>query len=219
MKVDSLEKEYNEEIAEENSNPVVEEESEESEDSQRYKKTEKSWNDLKFIPNKKRFILLTTIVTAIELAGLFIFAYPLTNNFGQDITDLGLFLLPPFSGALIAYFVQDKKEAVGVSAINASGSLIPFVLIYSLVEVYIIKSPDFQMDLYYFLIPSLAILIQIAIAFTIARLRVIYRDYGDSSITREDDEALIIELEASREERKADNNSKNNFDIEGNEEK
>ena len=207
-----MEEEYNEEISEENSISESVEEIEKSENLQKPKKSEKSWNELKFIPNKRRFILLITIVTAIELAGLFIFAYPLTANFGQDITDLGLFLLPPFTGALIAYFVQDKKEAVGVSLINALGSMIPFVLIYSLIEVYALDTPDFTMDLYYFLIPVLGILIQVAVAFTIARLRVIYRDYGDSNITREDDEAMITELKANKEKREKENIPENNID-------
>jgi len=161
-----------------------------------YKKPENSWNELKFIPNKKRFILLTTIITAIEIAGLFIFAYPVTKSFGQDLTDLGLFLLPPFTGAFIAYFVQDKKEAISVSCINACASIIPFMLIFTLVSF----NPLPNTALYY-LIPILAILIQIAVAFTIARMRSIYRAYGDSKIKRESDEVMIKELQVRRQER------------------
>lgn len=161
-----------------------------------YKKPENSWNELKFIPNKKRFILLTTIITTIEIAGLFIFAYPLTISFGQDLTDLGLFLLPPFTGAFIAYFVQDKKEAISVSSINACASIIPFMLIFTLVEFNPIPN-----NALYYLIPILAILIQIAVAFTIARMRAIYRTYGDSEVKRESDEVMIKELQVSRQER------------------
>ncbi|NHJ04705.1 MAG: hypothetical protein EAX90_07775 [Candidatus Heimdallarchaeota archaeon] len=160
------------------------------------KKPRNSWNELKFIPNKKRFILLTTIITAVEIAGLFIFAYPLTMSFGEDLTDLGLFLLPPFTGAFIAYFVQDKKEAISVSSINACASVLPFMLIFTLVEFNPIPN-----NALYYLIPILAILIQIAVAFTIARMRTIYRAYGDSEVKRESDEVMIKELQVRRQER------------------
>ncbi|MFW9924174.1 MAG: hypothetical protein ACFFDW_12895 [Candidatus Thorarchaeota archaeon] len=164
---------------------------------QKRKSLEPSWDELKFLPNKKRFLLLALIIGTIEIAGLFILAYPLSNP-ELDLSQLGLFLFPPFMGALLAYFVQDKKEAVGISAVNALSSIVPFMLIFTLVELFAGPEPRIILNVYYFMFPILGIIAQILIAFTITRMRVLYRMYGDSSIPREEDEAMIAELKESR---------------------
>ena len=160
------------------------------------------WTDLPFIPNKKRFNILTAVFTVVEFAGMIIFTYAFLNAYEEGLWDLGLFLMPPFTGVAIAYFVENRKEAVAVSMINAIASIVPFMIIFLSVEAaYGIPTGVTEMSWWDFVIPLGMIAIQVAIAFTIARLRNIYRYYGDSSYTRESDEAMITELKHSRRKR------------------
>ncbi len=161
----------------------------------------KSWDELKFIPNKKRFIILTIVMSLVEIGGFFIFAYAFYNSVGDGMHVLGLLLLPPLLGVLIAYFVQDKKEAVGISSINAVASIIPFMIIYSLIETLIFPERLFEVNIYFFLFPLLGLAFQVTAAYTISRTRTLYRLYGNPDIPRETDEAMIAELKQSRIER------------------
>lgn len=175
---------------------------EEEEEEIEAKSSVPSWKDLPFIPNKKRFIILTSVFSVIEFAGMIIFTYAFLGSFKGGLWDLGLFLMPPFTGVAIAYFVSQKKEAVAVSLINALSSIVLFMIIFLSID-YAYQVPTGVTDLswYDFLIPLFMIFVQVAIAFTIARLRNIYRYYGDASITRKSDEAMITELKESRRKR------------------
>ena len=161
------------------------------------------WSDLEYIPNKNRFIILTTVFTILELAGLFIFAYAFMDSFpGQGLFDFGLFIMPPFIGASIAYFVENKKEAVAVSFINAIISIPIFILVFGLV-IHFAHFPfeSLILEWYAYLIPVLMAAFQIVIAYLITRFRVLYRRMGDSSRPLESDKAMIEELKKSRRAR------------------
>ena len=178
------------------------EENNENHAQERKSRSKDSWEDLEMIPNRKRFLILSIIISVLELGGFFIFAYAITVE-GGDLKDLGLFLLPPFMGAFISYFVENKKEATGISAINAITSIIPFTIIYLLLEKFVFH-PEEAILIYDYLIPGLAIILQIAIGYTLARMRSLYRVYGDSSIPQESDEAMIAELEANKQEKESE---------------
>jgi hypothetical protein len=157
------------------------------------------WKDLSYIPNKKRFIILTSVFSVVELAGMIILAYAFLGSFEGGLWDLGLFLMPPFTGVAIAYFVVDQKEAVAVSFVIAITSIVIFWIIFLSVEAaYNIPQAIGALTWLDYIIPIAMILIQVVIAFTIARLRNIYRYYGDSTYARESDEAMIEELKQSR---------------------
>lgn len=158
----------------------------------------KSWDELKFIPNKKRFTILAIVITLVEIGGFFIFAYAFSKSIGDGMYVLGLLLLPPSLGVFIAYFVQDKKEAVGVSSVNAVASIIPFMIIYSLIETQFFPEIPFVVNAFFFLFPLLGMGFQVAAAYTISRTRTLYRLYGDPDVPRETDEAMIAELKESR---------------------
>lgn len=161
-----------------------------------------SWSTLPYIPNKKRFIILTTVFSVVELTGMLILAYAFLGSFQGGLWDLGLFLMPPFTGVAIAYFVKHQKEAVAVSFVNAITSIVIFWIIFLSVEAsYSIPEAIGALTWLDYVIPIAMIFIQVAIAYTISRLRNIYRYYGDSSIARESDEAMIAELKESRRQR------------------
>lgn len=162
------------------------------------KSPEKSWDELQFIPNKKRFTILAIVISLVEMGGFFIFAYAFSNSTVGGIHELGLLLLPPMLGLVIAYIVQDKKEAVGISTVNAVASIIPFMIIYSLIETLIFPEIEFVVDVVFFLMPLLGMAFQVAAAYTISRTRTLYRLYGDPDVPRETDEAMIAELKESR---------------------
>ncbi|MHA1557094.1 MAG: hypothetical protein ACTSPM_09195, partial [Candidatus Heimdallarchaeota archaeon] len=124
-------------------------------------------------------------------------AYAFSNSTVGGMHELGLLLLPPFLGVLIAYFVQNKKEAVGLSSLNAVASIIPFMIIYSIIETQI-RPETFVVNIFFFLFPLLGMAFQVAAAYTISRTRTLYRLYGDPDVPRETDEAMIAELRESR---------------------
>ena len=157
---------------------------------------EKKWDELQFIPNKRRFIILTIVGTILELAGLFIFAYAFPNAREIGMNILGLLLVPPFLGVLISYFVQDKKEGFAVSIVNAVASVLPFMITHSLIEVFVYSAQ--LNDVLYFLFPILGIALQVIVAYTMSRVRNLYKMYEDPTISRESDEAMIAELRKSR---------------------
>ncbi len=160
------------------------------------------WKDLPYIPNKKRFIILTTVFSVVELTGMIILTYAFLGSFEGGLWDLGLFLMPPFTGVAIAYFVSHQKEAVAVSFVNAITSVIIFWIIFLSVEAaYGVPKPIGELEALDYIIPIAMILIQVVIAFTISRLRNLYRYYGDATNARESDEAMIQELKQSRIER------------------
>ena len=70
-----------------------------------------------------------------------------------------------------------------------------------LVQYYFDYPTPLNITVLLFGIPAIFILVQMAVAFTMARVRVLYSKYGDSSIPRESDEAMIAELKKSRQER------------------
>ncbi|MHA1367036.1 MAG: hypothetical protein ACTSP5_11570, partial [Candidatus Heimdallarchaeota archaeon] len=154
------------------------------------------WKDLSYIPNKKRFIILTTVFSAVEFAGMIILTYAFLGSFDEGLWDLGLFLMPPFTGVAIAYFVSQQKEAVAVSFVNAVSSIVLFYIIFiSVASTSEIPAPLGDLTWYELvLIPLAMIALQVVIAFTIARLRNLYRYYGDATNARASDEAMIKEL-------------------------
>ena len=157
------------------------------------------WSELSFMPHKKRFIILTTVFSVVELVGMIILAYAFFGSFENGLWDLGLFLMPPFTGVAIAYFVSHQKEAVAVSFINAITSIVIFWIIFLSVEAaYSIPEAIGALTWYDYVTPIAMIVIQVVIAFTISRLRNIYKYYGDASYARESDEAMIQELKESR---------------------
>jgi len=160
-------------------------------------KTGKSWDEMKYIPNKKRFNILAIVITLIELGGLFIFAFAFPDAREIGLNILGLLLVPPFMGVIVSYFVQHKKEAFAISFVNALASVLPFMLIHSLVEIFVYPLEQ-HFDVFYFLFPLLGIGLQVAVAFTMSRVRNLYRMYGDPDVERETDEAMIAELRESR---------------------
>lgn len=170
---------------------------EEAEESMR--KT--SWKEQKYIPNKKRFIILTIVFSVIQLTALLLFAFVLIDKEGQGMYDFGVFIICPTIGLAISYFVANKKEALAVSAINATTSVVISLLCVILIQKFLEYPQPLKITIPLFGIPAIFILIQIAIAFTMARVRVLYNKYGDSSIPRDSDEAMIAELRQSRRER------------------
>ena len=115
--------------------------------------------------------------------------------------DFGVFIICPTLGLAISYFVENKKEALAVSAINATTSVVISLLCVILIQNFLEYPQPLTITILLFGIPAIFILIQIAIAFTMARVRVLYNKYGDSSIPRDSDEAMIAELQQSRMER------------------
>ena len=159
----------------------------------------KTWDEMKFIPNKKRFNILAIVITLIELGGLFIFAFAFPDSREIGLNILGLLLVPPFMGVVVSYFVEHKKEAFAISLVNAAASILPYMITHSLIEVFVYSAE--LLDIYYFLFPFLGIGLQVAVAFTMSRVRNLYRMYGDPDVERETDEAMIAELRESRVKR------------------
>jgi len=186
---------------------IIDEDLDEEELDEEYEEVEEQsivprWKDLSYIPNKKRFIILTTVFSAVELIGMIILTYAFLGSFEGGLWDLGLFLMPPFTGVAIAYFVSHQKEAVAVSFVNAITSVIIFWIIFLSVEAaYGVPKPIGELEALDYIIPIAMILIQVVIAFTIARLRNLYRYYGDATNARASDEAMIKELKQNRIER------------------
>jgi hypothetical protein len=162
----------------------------------------KYFKELQMMPNKKRFIILSVVFSIIELAGLFIIAYSFLNSFENGLYDFAIFLMAPFTGLAISYFVENQKEAIGISTINATTSIVISLVIFILVEHFLAFPVPFQFSYITHLgIPVLFILIQIAVAFTMSRVRSLYQKYGDSSHVRESDLAMIEELKEDRRRR------------------
>lgn len=160
-----------------------------------------SWKEQKYIPNKKRFIILSIVFSVIQLTALLLFAFVLKDSEGRGMYDFGVFIICPIIGLAISYFVENKKEALAVSAINATTSVVISLLCVILIQNFLEYPQPLTIKPLLFGIPAIFILIQIAIAFTMARVRVLYNKYGDSSIPRDSDEAMIAELRQSRRER------------------
>jgi len=160
-----------------------------------------SWKEQKYIPNKKRFIILTVVFSVIQLTALLLFAFVLKDSEGRGMYDFGVFIICPTIGLAISYFVENKKEALAVSAINATSSVFISLLCVILIQKFLAYPETLVIRFLLFGIPAIFIAIQIAIAFTMARVRVLYNKYGDSSIPRDSDEAMIAELRQSRRER------------------
>ncbi|MCF2143883.1 MAG: hypothetical protein K9W42_09300 [Candidatus Heimdallarchaeota archaeon] len=160
------------------------------------------WADLEFVPNKKRFIILTIVFSVLQIAGILAFTYGFLNRYEQGLFDFGIFIFAPFTGLAISYLVENKKEAVGVSAIVGAIAIISSLVVYIIVEVTLGIPQPFEFNVYTVIaIPIVFYLLEIALTYTLARIRGIYRRIGDSSIPRESDEALIAELRKSRIER------------------
>ena len=163
-----------------------------------------SWKEQKYIPNKKRFIILSIVFSVIQLTTLLLFAFVFKGSEGRGMYDFGVFIFCPAMGLAISYFVGNKKEALAVSAINATTSVSISLLCLILVQKFLEYPEPLEIFPLLFGIPAIFILIQIAIAFTMARVRVLFGKYGDSSIPRDSDEAMIAELRESRKERGLD---------------
>ncbi|NHK31037.1 MAG: hypothetical protein FK730_06770 [Asgard group archaeon] len=160
------------------------------------------WKELQIMPNKKRFIILSVVFSIVELAGLFIIAYSFLGSFENGLYDFAIFLMAPFTGLAVSYFVVNQKEAIGISTINATTSIVISLVIFILVEHFLAFPVPFQFSpITHLGIPILFILIQIAVAFTMSRVRSLYQKYGDSSSVRESDQAMIDELKEDRERR------------------
>ncbi|NHJ85599.1 MAG: hypothetical protein FK734_09065 [Asgard group archaeon] len=159
-----------------------------------------TWSELKFIPNKKRFIILAIVLSVLELGGLLTLAYAfITEENPGGFYDFGIFILSPTMGLFVSYLVAHKKEAVAVSFINAITSIPISLVIYILVEKYQSFPEAFEFSIIsHFAVPALFILIQIGIAFTLSRFRRTYSSVADPTIERERDKELIAELRASR---------------------
>jgi hypothetical protein len=157
------------------------------------------WNQLPMIPNKKRFIILSIVFSVLELGGLFTIAYAFLGFDPKGMYDFAIFMMAPFTGLALSYFIENKKEAVGISTINAISSIFIFVIIHILVQQYLSFPTNLEFNAFSHIgIPLIFILIQILIAFTMTRVRSLYGKYGDSSRVRKSDQAMIDELKASR---------------------
>jgi hypothetical protein len=176
---------------------ILDDEEEESE-------RRKSWKNQKYIPNRKRFIILSIVFSVIQLTALLLFAFVLKDDEGRGMFDFGVFIFCPTIGLAVSYFVANKKEALAVSSINAISSVSISLLCLILIQNFLAYPTPLDIYPLLFGIPAIFICIQIAIAFTMARVRVLYRKYGDSSIPRDGDEAMIDELRKSRQERGLD---------------
>ncbi|NHJ86491.1 MAG: hypothetical protein FK734_13585, partial [Asgard group archaeon] len=156
-----------------------------------------SWKELESFPNKKRFIILSIVITIIELAGFMVFAYAFsTEQFEGGLFDFGLLIMAAFSGLIISYIVTNKKEALITSATNGAISIIIAVIIYTLTTKYLANPESLEIDFYYFGIPIVSLLVQMVIAFTVTRTRQLYYRYektGGKPLKR--DEEMIKELE------------------------
>ncbi len=159
-----------------------------------------SWKEQKYIPNKKRFIILSVVFSIVQLTVLLIFAFVLKDIEGRGMYDFGVFIICPTVGLAISYFVGSKKEAVAVSAINAITSVSISLLCVILVQNFLAYPEQLVITVLLFGIPAIFILVQIAVAFTMARVRVLYGMYGDSSIPRDSDEAMLAELSSLKNE-------------------
>ena len=173
-----------------------EELNEEDEESRRT-----SWKNQKYIPNKKRFIILSIVFSVIQLTALLLFAFVFKDDQGRGLYDLGIFIICPAIGLSVSYLVENKKEAIAVSTINGITSVSISLICVILVQYYLEYPIPLSITVLLFGIPAIFILVQIAVAFTMARVRVLYSKYGDSSIPRASDEAMITELKKSRQER------------------
>jgi len=175
-------------------------------------KRKASWKEQKYIPNKKRFIILSIVFTVIQLTVLLLFAFVLGDSEGRGMYDFGVFIICPTIGLAVSYFVANKKEALAVSSINAITSVSISLLCLILVQKFLAYPEPLEIYPLLFGIPVIFILVQIAIAFTMARVRVLYYKYGDSTIPREGDEAMITELRESRKERGLETEETNETD-------
>ncbi|NHJ31977.1 MAG: hypothetical protein FK732_03855 [Asgard group archaeon] len=160
-----------------------------------------SWKDQKYIPNKKRFVILSVVFTVIQLTALLLLAFVFKDSEGRGLYDFGVFIICPTIGLAVSYFVENKKEAIAVSAVNSITSVLISLLCLILVQQFLDYPTPLEITVMLFGIPAIFIIVQIAIAFTMARVRVLYGKYGDSTVPREGDEAMIAELRESRIER------------------
>jgi hypothetical protein len=159
----------------------------------------RAWVEMPLIPNKKRFIILSILFSVIELIGILVITYAFINQYELGLFDFSIFIMAPFTGLALSYFVENHKEATGISAINASSSILISLVIYILVKYYRAFPVELTLNpITHFGIPLGFIIVQIAVAFTIARVRNLYRRYGDSTQPRKSDEAMIAELKRSR---------------------
>ncbi|MBD3190108.1 MAG: hypothetical protein GF308_05670 [Candidatus Heimdallarchaeota archaeon] len=159
------------------------------------------WDEI--IVNRKRFRLLTIIFTLIELILLCIITFAfISEENPRGYHPLGLFLIPPFVGAAIAYFVDNAKEAMVIGTINATAAIIPFDVGYIIYDLLFTTGQPTSREVFfeYIGLPILMILIQIAVAITVARTKTTLRQY-ESSGQKARDEALIEELKESRRRR------------------
>ncbi|NHJ46232.1 MAG: hypothetical protein FK733_00455 [Asgard group archaeon] len=158
-----------------------------------------SWNKLPMIPNKKRFIVLSIVFSVLELAGLFIIAYAFLGVYPTGLFAFAIFMMAPFTGLALSYFIENKKEAVGISTINAVSSILIYCIIHILLQQFLFFPVNLEFHaLTHIGIPLIFMLIQILIAFTMTRVRSLYGRYGDSSKVRKSDQAMIDELRANR---------------------
>lgn len=188
--------------------PIIEQEEDIDEnlilDEEEESERRKSWKNQKYIPNKKRFIILSIVFTIIQLTALLLFAFVFKDLDGNGMYDLGVFVICPAIGLSVSYLVENKKEALAVSSINAITSVSISLLCLILIQKFLAYPTPLEIYALFFGIPAIFICVQIALAFTMARVRVLYRKYGDSSIARDGDEAMIEELRKSRKERGLD---------------
>jgi len=75
-----------------------EELNEEDEESRRT-----SWKNQKYIPNKKRFIILSIVFSVIQLTALLLFAFVFKDDQGRGLYDLGIFIICPAIGLSVSY--------------------------------------------------------------------------------------------------------------------
>jgi hypothetical protein len=174
------------------------------------------FKELQMMPDKKRFIILSVVFSIVELAGLFIIAYSFLNSFENGLYDFAIFMMAPFTGLAISYFVENQKEAIGISAINATTSIVISLVIFILIEHFLAFPVPFQFSpITHIGIPILFILIQIVIAFTMSRVRSLYQRYGDSTYARKSDQAMIEELKEDRRRRGLEDFNEEDIDKSG----
>ena len=191
-------------------------ETENSDDSQSVdesneKQTSQPEIKLKFMPNKKRFIILSVIFSIIELTGLLIFAYSFTKTFEGSLYEFGIFIIAPFTAVALSYFCDNKKEALAISSINAFSSLIIYTIIFIIVEKFVEFPEQLEFNYLSFIgIPLVFACLQVAVAYSLVRFRKLLSTYSDSKRLHVGDKELIEDLQKNREnrEKKAELNSK-----------
>jgi len=157
------------------------------------------WNELQFIPNKKRFLILAILFSALQITGIIAFTFGFLNRYEEGLFDFGIFIFAPFTGLAISYLVESKKEAVAVSAVVGGISISISLIVYVIFESTLGIPQPLEFNVYTLIaIPLVFYLLEIALAFTLARIRGIYRQIGDSTIPRDSDKAMIEELRQNR---------------------